>query len=101
MARMPRVVVVDDEPELRKILSDYLGRHGFSVHVVADGDALDASLATEEADLLILDIAMPDEDGLSITRRIRGRSPVSISAAGRCRRPYAEQAEIMAGPCPA
>ena len=78
MARMPRVVVVDDEPELRKILSDYLGRHGFSVRAVADGDALDASLATEDADLLILDIAMPDEDGLSITRRIRGRSSVPI-----------------------
>jgi len=75
---MPRVVVVDDEPELRKILSDYLGRHGFSVRAVAGGDALDATLATEDADLLILDIAMPDEDGLSITRRIRGRSSVPI-----------------------
>ena len=53
-------------------------RHGFSVRAVADGDALDASLATEDADLLILDIAMPDEDGLSITRRIRGRSSVPI-----------------------
>ena len=78
MARTPRVVVVDDEPELRKILSDYLGRHGFSVRAVAGGDELDASLATEDADLLIVDIAMPDEDGLSITRRIRARSNVPI-----------------------
>ena len=83
MARTPRVVVVDDEPELRAILCDYLGRHGFSVRAVASGDELDASLATEDADLLILDIAMPDEDGLSITRRIRaGRSvPILVLTA--------------------
>jgi DNA-binding response OmpR family regulator len=78
MARTPRVVVVDDEPELRAILCDYLGRHGFSVRAVASGDELDASLATEDADLLILDIAIPDEDGLSITRRIRAGSTVPI-----------------------
>ena len=78
MARTPRVVVVDDEPELRAILCDYLGRHVFSVRAVASGDELDASLATEDADLLILDIAIPDEDGLSITRRIRAGSTVPI-----------------------
>ena len=78
MARTPRVVVVDDEPELRAILCDYLGRHGFSVRAVASGDELDASLATEDADLLILDIAIPDEDGLSITRRIRAGRTVPI-----------------------
>jgi DNA-binding response OmpR family regulator len=78
MARTPRVVVVDDEPELRKILSDYLSRHGFQVRAVASGAELDASLAAEEADLLILDIAMPDEDGLSIARRMRASSAVPI-----------------------
>ena len=78
MARAPRLIVVDDEPELRKILCDYLGRHGFAVRAVAGAPELDACLATEEADLLILDIAIPGEDGLSITRRIRARSAVPI-----------------------
>ena len=78
MTRAPRLIVVDDEPELRKILSDYLGRHGFAVRAVAGAPELDACLTTEEADLLILDIAMPGEDGLSIARRIRSRSAVPI-----------------------
>jgi two-component system, OmpR family, response regulator len=76
--RMPRVVVVDDEPELRKILTDYLSRHGFVVRAFASGAELDASRAVEDADLLILDVAMPDEDGLSIARRIRAHSTVPI-----------------------
>jgi len=78
MTRAPRLIVVDDEPELRKILCDYLGRHGFAVRAVAGAPELDACLTTEEADLLILDIAMPGEDGLSIARRIRARSAVPI-----------------------
>jgi len=78
MTRAPRLIVVDDEPELRKILSDYLARHGFAVRAVAGAAELDACLAAEEADLLILDVAMPGEDGLSIARRIRSRSSVPI-----------------------
>jgi DNA-binding response OmpR family regulator len=78
MTRAPRLIVVDDEPELRKILCDYLGRHGFAVRAVAGAPELDACLTTEEADLLILDIAMPGEDGLAIARRIRARSAVPI-----------------------
>ena len=47
MTRAPRLIVVDDEPELRKILSDYLGRHGFAVRAVAGAPELDACLITE------------------------------------------------------
>ena len=78
MARTPRVVVVDDEPELRKILSDYLGRHGFSVRAVAAVTNSMPALRRKMPICSILDIAMPDEDGLSITRRIRARSSVPI-----------------------
>ena len=78
MPRTHRLIVVDDEPELRKILSDYLVRHGFAVRTAAGGSELDACLSGEDADLLILDIAMPDEDGLSIARRVRARSSVPI-----------------------
>jgi two-component system OmpR family response regulator len=74
----PRLVVVDDEPELRQILRDYLGRHGFVVRAAASGQELDTCLATEPAELLILDITMPEEDGLSIARRIRAHSAMPI-----------------------
>ena len=77
-AGMPQVIVVDDEPELRAILSDYLMRHGFAVRTVADAIELDAAMSADQADLLILDIAMPGEDGLSIARRVRSDSSVPI-----------------------
>ena len=78
MAGSPRVVVVDDEPELRQILAEYLAKHGFAVRTAGSGRDLDACLAMENADLLILDVTMPDEDGLSIARRIRAHSSVPI-----------------------
>jgi DNA-binding response OmpR family regulator len=78
MTGPPRLVVVDDEPELRQILCEYLGKHGYAVRTAASGQELEACLAAEGADLLILDIAMPDEDGLSIARRIRARSAMPI-----------------------
>jgi DNA-binding response OmpR family regulator len=78
MPGCPRLVVVDDEPELRQILLEYLTRHGFSVRTAASGRELDACLASEAADLLILDITMPEEDGLSIARRMRAHSAIPI-----------------------
>jgi DNA-binding response OmpR family regulator len=78
MPGMPRLIVVDDEPELRQILFDYLGKHGFAVRTAASGHELDLHLATAPADLLILDITMPQEDGLSIARRVRARSTTPI-----------------------
>jgi DNA-binding response OmpR family regulator len=75
---VPRLIVVDDEPELREILVEYLSKHGFAVRTAACGQELDACLAAEPADLLILDITMPEEDGFSIARRIRARSTMPI-----------------------
>src|SRR5258708_1029146 len=74
----PRLIVVDDQPELREILVEYLSKHGFAVRTAASGQELDARLADEPADLLILDIRMPEEDGLSIARRIRARCAIPI-----------------------
>lgn len=78
MPGTPRIIVVDDEPELRQILREYLGRHGFTVRAAVSGHELDIQLAAEPADLLILDLSMPEEDGLSIARRIRARSSMPI-----------------------
>jgi two-component system, OmpR family, response regulator len=72
------ILVVDDEPELRRVLAEYLTKHGFLVRTAADGAELDALLAEEAADLLILDINMPGEDGISIARRIRAGSATPI-----------------------
>lgn len=71
MAHQTEIVFVDDEAELREVVAEYLGRHGFAVRAVADGAALRAALAQRPADLVLLDISMPGEDGLAIARAIR------------------------------
>jgi DNA-binding response OmpR family regulator len=85
MADPVRVFVVDDEPDLREMIAAYLGKYGFVVCGAADGQELDAYLASDSPDLLILDVNLPGEDGFAIARRVRARSAVPIlmlTAAG-------------------
>ena len=79
------LLVVDDDSETRELLSLYLGQQGFDVAVVEDGKAMDAWLVDHSTDLVILDLMLPGEDGLSIARRLQSdhRLPiVMISARG-------------------
>ena len=67
-----KILVVDDDPRLRDLLRRYLGDNGFTV-VTADGaQSMNRLWMRERFDLLILDLMMPGEDGLSIMRRLRG-----------------------------
>lgn len=72
------VVVVDDEVDLREAVSGYLARQGLAVRAAASGAELRALLADRPADAVILDIAMPGEDGLSIARMLRSQSDIGI-----------------------
>ena len=79
------LLVVDDDRETRELLSLYLGQQGFDVAAVEDGEAMDAWLADNSTDLVILDLMLPGEDGLSIARRLRSEHKlpiVMISARG-------------------
>jgi two-component system phosphate regulon response regulator OmpR len=78
MTNAARLIVVDDEADLRDTIAEYLGKQGFAVRAASDGRELDAHLANDFPDLLILDVNMPGEDGLAIARRIRARSAVPI-----------------------
>ena len=69
---MPRVVVVDDDPDLRSLIGGFLREHDFDVVTAADAAALDARLMESPVDLILLDVMMPGEDGLSVLRRING-----------------------------
>ena len=85
MADPIRVIVVDDEPDIREVIAAYLGKYGFIVSGAADGQELEAYLASDSPDLLILDVNLPGEDGFAIARRVRARSAVPImmlTAAG-------------------
>ncbi|MCU0803722.1 MAG: two-component system response regulator OmpR [Burkholderiales bacterium] len=67
-----RILVVDDDLRLRDLLDRYLTEQGFAVRTVSEGAAMDRQLAHERYDLIVLDLMLPGEDGLSICRRLRG-----------------------------
>jgi two-component system, OmpR family, phosphate regulon response regulator OmpR len=70
-----RILVVDDDPGLRELLTRYLTKEGFQVTAVPDGGGMDARMAREQPDLVILDLMLPGEDGLSLARRLRSANP--------------------------
>ena len=73
-----RILVVDDDAELRALLTGYLQKQGFEVAEAEDGREMDACLAEQEADLIILDLMLPGDDGLTLARRLRERSQIPI-----------------------
>ena len=68
-----RILVVDDDPGIRDVLTDYLVRQGFQAEGAADAREMDRLLARHPADVVVLDLMMPGEDGLSVCRRLRVR----------------------------
>jgi len=74
----PQLLVVDDDMGIRDLLSRYLTEQGFKVSAVADGRAMDTWMACKTPDLVILDLMLPGEDGLSLARRLRSDSRVPI-----------------------
>jgi two-component system phosphate regulon response regulator OmpR len=67
-----KILVVDDDLRLRDLLQRYLTEQGFAAATVSDAAGMDKALARERFDLLVLDLMMPGEDGLSVCRRLRG-----------------------------
>jgi two-component system, OmpR family, phosphate regulon response regulator OmpR len=85
MAELHHIIVVDDEPEICEMLADYLGHAGFRVTTAENGAVLRRLLEDQPADLVILDINMPGEDGLSLARFLRANTKIGIvmlTAAG-------------------
>ncbi|MBT9611744.1 MAG: two-component system response regulator OmpR [Burkholderiales bacterium] len=79
-----RLLVVDDDLRLRDLLGKYLAEQGFAVELVNDGAEMDKQLARNRYDLIVLDLMLPGEDGLSICRRLRGngeRIPIIMLTA--------------------
>jgi two-component system phosphate regulon response regulator OmpR len=70
--------VVDDDPALRELLTGYLAGNGFTVQAVGDGAAMRTVLADGFPDAIVLDLMLPGEDGLALTRAIRAQSSVPI-----------------------
>ena len=70
--RHQRILVVDDDSRLRDLLTRYLSEQGFEVKAVGDSGQMDRARGREHFDLIVLDLMLPGEDGLTICRRLRG-----------------------------
>jgi two-component system OmpR family response regulator len=84
-ARGARILMVDDDPGIRDVVSDFLARHGYAVETAADAQAMEKALAKEPVDLVVLDVMLPGEDGLAICRRLSkpdGPAIIMLSAMG-------------------
>ena len=73
-----RLLVVEDDARLAEMLHEYLGEAGFRVAVATDGDSALARLATSPFDAIVLDLTLPDMDGLDVCRQLRARSETPV-----------------------
>ena len=74
----PHVLAVDDDPAVRSLIADYLRRNDLRVTTVASGAECAAVLARESVDLIVLDLRLPDKDGMQIARQLREHSSIPI-----------------------
>jgi len=78
MSTTPNLLIVDDDAGIRNLLGEFLKQHGFQPFLAQDGKAMRAILARQSIDLIILDIMMPGDDGLSLCRQLRTESTIPI-----------------------
>src|SRR2546421_8471665 len=77
-AALPHVLAVDDDPIIRDLISDYLKQNELRVTTVADGHSMQALLGAEVVDLIVLDLKLKGEDGMTLARRLRDESEIPI-----------------------
>ncbi len=79
-----RILIVDDDEGIRSLIGEFLGKHGYATETAADPEAMRALLAQERFDLIVLDVMMPREDGLTALRQLGPDAPpvIMLSAVG-------------------
>lgn len=78
MSRKQHILIVDDDPQIGELLCDYLSKYDYRVSVAKDGLQMQRVLKLGAVDLIILDVMLPGEDGISLCRRLRDESDISI-----------------------
>jgi two-component system OmpR family response regulator len=78
MPHPEHILIVDDDAEIRALLRDYLERNGLRATAAADGRGMRAALATGRFDLVVLDLMLPGEDGLTLCRELRAHSRLPV-----------------------
>jgi two-component system, OmpR family, response regulator len=78
MTQSPHIIIVDDEAPAREMVGEYLKMHGFAVTLCDGGKSLRGAIEVNVPDLVVLDLNMPEEDGLSIIRDLKSRTNVPV-----------------------
>jgi two-component system OmpR family response regulator len=78
MTESRHILIVDDDREIRTLLGDYLQKNGYRATAVADGKTMRRALEQSHFDLIVLDLMLPGEDGLKLTRELRAHSQIPI-----------------------
>ncbi|MFZ6815093.1 response regulator [Undibacterium sp. Rencai35W] len=73
-----KILIVDDDRDIRSLLADYLDGHGYSTMMAADGNAMWATLDSNQIDLVVLDLNLPGDDGLTLCRNLRAKSSMPV-----------------------
>jgi two-component system OmpR family response regulator len=74
----PHILVVDDDADIRQLIADYLGEFNLRVTLAGDAQAMQKALAQHVVDLILLDLKLPDDDGMNVARELRTRSSIPI-----------------------
>jgi len=78
METTDHILVVDDDVEIRNLISQYLHKNGYVASAVADGRAMWAALQRDKVDLIVLDLMLPGDDGLTLCRQLRSQSDTPV-----------------------
>ena len=78
MGNSDRILVVDDDAEIRELLTEYLQRNGYRASAVGDGKAMWAAVEKARPNLIVLDLMLPGDDGLTLCRDLRSRSSIPV-----------------------
>jgi two-component system, OmpR family, response regulator len=74
----PHILVVDDDADIRQLIAEYLGEFNLRVSVAKDGQSMQKALTQNVVDLILLDLKLPDDDGMNIARELRAKSSIPI-----------------------
>ncbi len=74
----PRILIVDDDADIRDLLADYLGGQGWHISTAEDGNAMQQTLGNTAIDLIVLDLSLPGTDGLTLCRQLRANSGIPV-----------------------
>lgn len=78
MSQIDHILIVDDDPEIRELLATYLTKGGYRVSAAQDGHRMWRQLEHNRIDLVVLDVMLPGDDGLTLCRMLRGKSSIPI-----------------------